>query len=225
MSDIKIITGRSTKSVRAKALREGTKDVLAGADVDYFLVPKQRKSESDSQYISRLWRLNKDFLTSSSGEGTIPMTQRNYTRFKEEIVARKKLVGKDVKPASFQKGESAAEWGAKNAVRTLWEDKEQRARANSISGLKRAGAWAKFRQWSRGTGEFSMSKLTYNEKENRYEYAGKVAFKWDYKKAKRGEPGGMAFTITNLRTGVSMTQEDLADERVEREMRRHGIAA
>lgn len=224
MKDVKIIGGRNIKSVRKKALAEGEKDLLAGADVDYFLVPKQRKKESDAQYAARLWRINKGFLT-KEGEGSLPQSQKTYSRFKEELLARKKLAGDRFLAASRKKGEGEAEWAAKNAVRTLWESGEQRARANSVAGLKKTGAWQKFREWSRGTGPFSVSQLSYNSQEGRYEYAGKVAFKWEYRKSKKGKPGGMTFTITNMRTGQSMSQDDLAEEATQRALRRHGISA
>lgn len=220
MSDIKIISGRNTKSVKKKAIAQGTKDLLSGASVDYFLVPKQKKGESDARYAARLWRINKDFLL-HSGEGPISAAGRNYQRFKDELLARKLFADdRGFRAASRKKGEGALEWAAKNAVRSLWESEEQGLRENAISGLKKAGAWEQFRNWTRGTGAFNPSALAYNSQTGMYEYAGKVAFGWDYKKKKKGEPGGMVFTIKNLSTGKEMTQQELADIEADRALKR-----
>lgn len=216
MSDVKIFTGRNLKSARAKAFKQAEKDVLAGEDAVYFILPNKKSGESDARYMSRLWRINKAAIQSAPEEADWPSKIRDYSHFKDQLEARRDALGAN--------GAQGLRDAARNLVRSELTRGEQIARENTVSGLKKTGAWEQFKKWSRGSGKFSLSKMTYNAQSGQYEYAGKVAFKWDYQKTKKGQPGGMTFTITNLKTGQSLDQGDLAELYTQKKMREAGFS-
>lgn len=220
MSDVKIISGKSTRALRARTIKQGEKDLLAGEDAVYVIIPDRLKGESEKRYVSRLWRLNKEAIQQAPDTKWWDSSLRDYDHFKKLFDGHKKALGGEKNPSG-----AVLKKAMKSLVRSDLTTGYQIARENTVSGLKKVGAWEQFKKWSRGSGKFAVSKMTYNEKEGRYEYGGKVAFKWEYKKAnkKTGEPGGMEFTITNLKTGQSMTQSDLAEAATVKAMREQGF--
>lgn len=194
---LKIITGRNTRYARRNAARDREE---TGYEGEYFLLPKKRKKEKPSAYFRRVWKMNEEAVKKSGGD--IPEDQLTYARFKKEVKGR---FGNYLVGTEGQKAERAV----RAQARTQYTPTDQIEREAQADMLRKNAAIKKFEEWS-GV-KFDTKMIAYDSKTSTYR-AGNVSFKWEYRKGKKGRPGGMEFTIRNMNTGQTLSGEDLSAE-------------
>lgn len=183
--EIKIVY-RATK----KGLKSAKKMRASDEECTTFIMPKKRKSERNSDYLRRVYRLNEDFFERPL-EGRAFGAGHTLQAFKQEVYERMdEFHLKDISKAAII------------SVRSKWMSGEEVAHINAIEGLKsqivdyREGkdgeqipvsAYDKLRMSLRDEHhrfrKFDVSKLDWNEDDQAYEYED-FRFGWSRSKGK-----------------------------------------
>lgn len=195
-----IVKGRNVKYAKRNAQKAGEEALLKGQEVpDYFLLPKQKKGESDAQYLRRVWAANKTTVAQSGG--ILPEDQLTYSRFKEEVLSRKEGLN------------LSAESAVRSQVRAQYTPPEQALQEKNQRLLKINNAYDVFgRMIGKKVDSLdskSLPGISYDPASSTYTY-GAVRMGYKYKKGKHGQPGGLHFFIENIATGEKWTDDELA---------------